>query len=228
MFTSDRPIPGCRRASRPSWGHCGWRKITGATSPFSSWTIPAGRSRLPSQAMSGRRTSRLCSWRETRCTTAPRRLTSSGCCATWPGMPLLHGPARLPAGVRHRRNRVRAGARAGSGKDLKWFFEDWVNHDRGLPDLSIAGVYPNKSSVPGSYIVAVDVANNGTAEAEVPVSVSSHNHGYGKAANPGKIEDKPSLSAGGPAGEVAVNDGTVPEVEASVHRQTLAVPATSE
>ena len=36
-----------------------------------------------------------------------------------------------------------------SGKDLKWFFEDWVYHDRGLPDLSIAGVYPNKASVPG-------------------------------------------------------------------------------
>ena len=58
-----------------------------------------------------------------------------------------------------------------SGKDLKWFFEDWVYHDRGLPDLSIAGIYPNKASVPGSYIVSVDVANNGTAEAEVPVSV---------------------------------------------------------
>ncbi len=34
-----------------------------------------------------------------------------------------------------------------SGKDLKWFFDNWVYHDRGLPDLSIAGVYPNKASV---------------------------------------------------------------------------------
>ena len=48
-----------------------------------------------------------------------------------------------------------------STKDLKWFFEDWVYHDRGLPDLSIAGVFPNKANVPGSYIVAVDVANGG-------------------------------------------------------------------
>ncbi len=32
-----------------------------------------------------------------------------------------------------------------SGKDLKWFFDDWVYHDRGLPDLSIAGVYPQQS-----------------------------------------------------------------------------------
>ncbi len=41
-FTSARLIPGCRRVCLPSWGHCGWRKITGARLPFSSWTIPAG------------------------------------------------------------------------------------------------------------------------------------------------------------------------------------------
>jgi hypothetical protein len=116
-----------------------------------------------------------------------------------------------------------------SGKDLKWFFEDWVYHDRGLPDLSIAGVYPNKSSVPGSYIVAVDVTNSGTAEAEVPVSVSS---GTTTVTERLRIPAKSRIShrfllQGEPA-EVAVNDGTVPEVEASVHRRTLAVPAASE
>ncbi len=116
-----------------------------------------------------------------------------------------------------------------SGKDLKWFFEDWVYHDRGLPDLSIAGVYPNKATVPGSYIVAVDVANSGTAEAEVPVSVSS---GTTTVTERLRIPAKSRIShrfllQGQPA-EVAVNDGTVPEVEASVHRQTLAVPAASK
>jgi len=116
-----------------------------------------------------------------------------------------------------------------SGKDLKWFFENWVYHDRGLPDLSIAGVFPNKASVPGSFIVAVDVANVGTAEAEVPVSVSS---GTTTVTERLRIPAKSKIShrfllQGQPA-EVAVNDGTVPEVEASVHRETLAVPATSE
>ncbi len=116
-----------------------------------------------------------------------------------------------------------------SGKDLKWFFEDWVYHDRGLPDLSIAGVYPNKATVPGSYIVAVDVTNTGTAEAEVPVSVSS---GTTTVMERLRIPAKSRIShrfllQGQPA-EVAVNDGTVPEVEASVHRQTLAVPAAPE
>jgi hypothetical protein len=116
-----------------------------------------------------------------------------------------------------------------SGKDLKWFFEDWVYHDRGLPDLSIAGVYPNKANVAGSYVVAVDVTNSGTAEAEVPVSVSS---GTTTVTERLRIPAKSRIShrfllQGEPA-EVAVNDGTVPEVEASVHRRTLAVGAASE
>jgi hypothetical protein len=116
-----------------------------------------------------------------------------------------------------------------SGKDLKWFFEDWVYHDRGLPDLSITGVYPNKANMPGSYIVAVDVSNSGTAEAQVPVSVSSS---IAKVTEMLRIPAKSRIShrfvlQGQPA-EVAVNDGTVPEVEASVHRQTLSVPAAPE
>jgi hypothetical protein len=116
-----------------------------------------------------------------------------------------------------------------SGKDLKWFFDDWVYHDRGLPDLSIAGVFPNKASVPGSYIVAVDVANSGTAEAQVPVSVSS---GTATVTEMLRIPAKSKVShrfvlQGQPV-EVAVNDGTVPEVEASVHKQTLTVKPAPE
>jgi hypothetical protein len=116
-----------------------------------------------------------------------------------------------------------------SGKDLKWFFEDWVYHDRGLPDLSIAGVFPNKASVPGSFIVAVDVANVGTAEAEVPVSVSSGTTTVTERLRiPAKSRVSHRFLVQGRPAEVAVNDGTVPEVEASVHRETLAVPAASE
>jgi hypothetical protein len=116
-----------------------------------------------------------------------------------------------------------------SGKDLKWFFEDWVYHDRGLPDLSIAGVYPNKASVPGSYIVAVDVSNSGTAEAEVPVSVSSGTTTVTERLRiPAKSRVSHRFLLQGEPAEVAVNDGTVPEVEASIHRKTLAVPTASE
>jgi hypothetical protein len=116
-----------------------------------------------------------------------------------------------------------------SGKDLKWFFEDWVYHDRGLPDLSIAGVYPSKASVPGSYIVAVDVANSGTAEAQVPVSVSSSTVTVTEMLRiPAKGRVSHRFVLQGQPAEIGVNDGTVPEVEASVHRQTLAVPPASE
>jgi hypothetical protein len=116
-----------------------------------------------------------------------------------------------------------------SGKDLKWFFEDWVYQDRGLPDLSIAAVYPNKSSLPGSYIVSVEVVNSGTAEAQVPVSVSSETTTVtDRLRIPAKSKISHRFVLQGQPAEVAVNDGTVPEVVASVHRQTLAVPAASE
>jgi hypothetical protein len=116
-----------------------------------------------------------------------------------------------------------------SGKDLKWFFENWVYHDRGLPDLAIAGVFPNKASVPGAYIVAVDVSNSGTAEAEVPVSVSSGTTTVTERLRiPAKSRVSHRFLLQGQPAEVAVNDGTVPEVQASVHRQTLSVPSASE
>ena len=116
-----------------------------------------------------------------------------------------------------------------SGKDLKWFFDNWVYHDRGLPDLSIAGVYPNKASVAGSYIVAVDVANSGTAEAQVPVSVSAGKTTVTEMLRiPAKSKISHRFVVQGQPDEVAVNDGTVPEVEASVHKQTVTMKPASE
>ena len=116
-----------------------------------------------------------------------------------------------------------------SGKDLKWFFEDWVYHDRGLPDLSIAGVYPNKASVPGAYIVSVDIANSGSVEAQVPVSVTSATTTVTEMLRiPAKSKISHRFVLQGQPTEVAVNDGTIPEVQASVHRQTLSFPTASE
>jgi hypothetical protein len=115
------------------------------------------------------------------------------------------------------------------GGDLKWFFENWVYHDRGLPDLSIAGVYPNKASVPGSYVVSVDVANSGTAEVQVPVAVSSATTTVvEKLRIPAKSSVSHRFLLQGELSQVAVNDGTVPEVAASVHRQTFSAAPASE
>jgi len=47
-----------------------------------------------------------------------------------------------------------------SGKDLQWFFDDWVNRDRGLPDLSITGVYPSREAHQ-TVLVAIEIANDG-------------------------------------------------------------------
>ena len=61
---------------------------------------------------------------------------------------------------------------AGSRPDLSWFFADWVDADKGLPDLTIDGVFPTAASA-GNWLVAVNIANAGYAAAEVPVTVRS-------------------------------------------------------
>jgi len=117
-------------------------------------------------------------------------------------------------------------ATAGS-PDLAWFFADWVDADKGLPDLTIEGVFPSATSA-GNWLVAVNVANSGYAAAEVPVTVRSASASVtqrllvparGKAVQRILIQGQPT--------EVQVNDGTVPETQASVHVTKLNEPAES-
>jgi hypothetical protein len=106
---------------------------------------------------------------------------------------------------------------AGNRRDLNWFFADWVNADKGLPDLSIAKVFPAPEEA-GNWLVTVNVSNNGYASAEVPVTARSDSNSvtrtvvvpaHGNAAVRLLILGKPT--------EVQVNDGTIPETQASVH-----------
>jgi hypothetical protein len=106
---------------------------------------------------------------------------------------------------------------AGTRQNLSWFFADWVNADKGLPDLSIVSTFPTPEEA-GNWLITVNVANNGYASAEVPVTVRSATNSVtqrmlvparGKAAQRLLIMGKPT--------EVQVNDGTVPETQASVH-----------
>jgi len=113
-----------------------------------------------------------------------------------------------------------------SGKDLKWFFDDWVYRDRGLPDLSIISV--NASPVnsgpahEGQFLVAVDINNDGFAEAEVPVTVRSHDSTLtDRIRLPGKTKTAHRMLIQGEPVEILVNDGTVPEVQATIHKRTL-------
>ncbi len=108
-----------------------------------------------------------------------------------------------------------------SGKDLQWFFDDWVNRDRGLPDLSITGVYPSREAHQ-TVLVAIEIANDGFTEAEVPVTVKGVDASVTQQVRVpahGRITWRITFQEN-PI-EVDLNDGTVPEVEASIHRKLL-------
>ena len=116
---------------------------------------------------------------------------------------------------------------AGARRDLSWLFADWVDADKGLPDLNIESVYPTAAEA-GNWLVAVNVTNNGYAQAEIPVTVRSDLTSVtqrlriparGKATERILIQSKPT--------EVQVNDGTVPETQASVHVTRLNEPSGS-
>jgi hypothetical protein len=112
-----------------------------------------------------------------------------------------------------------------TGKDLKWFFDDWVYRDRGLADFSIGGIYPSHAASADQWLVALDVSNDGFAEAEVPVTVRSKNATVTERLRippQGKVSHR--VLIGGQPTEVQVNDGTVPEVRESEHLTTLTPP----
>lgn len=109
-----------------------------------------------------------------------------------------------------------------SGQTLDWFFADWVDRDRGLPDLTIENVTPSRGSQEDSYIVAVTVSNEGTAVADVPVTIYA---AEGTVTQRMRIAAKARATrrflVHGQPKQVQVNDGTTPEVEASVHRKDV-------
>jgi hypothetical protein len=123
---------------------------------------------------------------------------------------------------------------AGLRGNLSWFFADWVDADKGLPDIAIDNAFPTSadraSNTSGSgadpgadgWIVSVDLANSGYAAAEVPVTVRNSLTSVtqrivvparGKATLRVLIQGRPT--------EVQANDGTVPETQASVHIRRL-------
>ncbi|MGA2672290.1 MAG: hypothetical protein ABSE99_03600 [Terracidiphilus sp.] len=114
---------------------------------------------------------------------------------------------------------------AGDRRDLSWFFVDWIDGDKGLPDLSIDGVFPSAASA-GNWLVAVNVANSGYAQAEVPVTVrSGSNTVTQRVLVPARGKANQRILIQGQPVQVQVNDGTIPETQASVHVTKLDEPA---
>ena len=111
--------------------------------------------------------------------------------------------------------------------DLAWFFADWIDADKGLPDLNIDAVFPTATSS-GNWLVAVNVSNNGYAQAEVPVTVrSASNAVTHRVRIPAHDKVTERILVQGKPTEVQVNDGTVPETQASVHVTKLDDPAST-
>jgi hypothetical protein len=109
-----------------------------------------------------------------------------------------------------------------SKKDLGWFFDDWIYRDRGLPDLSIVNVTPRAmdriAGKGAGWLVSVEVKNDGDAVADVPVTVRSGTlTSTERLRIPGRSSASTRIVFEGTPEEVLVNDGTVPEVESSVH-----------
>ncbi len=96
-------------------------------------------------------------------------------------------------------------------RDLGWFFDDWVYHDRGLPDFHVQSVHPWKTDK-GVQFITVTLENLGNAGAEVPFTILFEG---------GEITKRLEVRAQGtattrvelpqPPSEVRVNDGSVPE-----------------
>jgi len=98
-----------------------------------------------------------------------------------------------------------------SQRDLQWFFDDWVYHDRGLPSFRVASAFARKTK-PDAYLLTVTVENSGGCGAEVPVRVR-----FAGGEQERRLEVKGKASAvihfelpKSPQ-EVIVNDGSVPE-----------------
>ncbi|MFI5111921.1 MAG: hypothetical protein ACHP9S_03780 [Terriglobales bacterium] len=96
-------------------------------------------------------------------------------------------------------------------RDLEWFFDDWLYRDRGLPDFRVDSVF-TRTTLNGTYVVTVTIANDGGSAAEVPVFVRAEGgertkrmlvKGKSKAVERVEVPTTPN--------EAVVNDGSVPE-----------------
>jgi len=96
-------------------------------------------------------------------------------------------------------------------RDLEWFFDDWLYRDRGLPEFRVDSVFP-RTTLNGTYVVTVTIANDGDSAAEVPVFVRAEGgertrrmlvKGKSKAVDRVEVPTTPN--------EAVVNDGSVPE-----------------
>jgi hypothetical protein len=116
---------------------------------------------------------------------------------------------------------------AAAGRQLEWFFDDWVYRDRGLPDFRITSLYP-RQSLNGGFIVTVSVENLGGAGAELPVVVHSKLDDIsGRLLVPAKDKAATRVELHQTPLNATVNDGSVPESDMNNNGFEVPVPASS-
>ncbi len=118
-----------------------------------------------------------------------------------------------------------------SGKDLGWFFSDWVLRDRGLPDLSIVNVEPRLLPAgkghDSGWLVAVTVHNDGAPAVDAPLTILSGAFTVSTRIHiPGFSNATTRIIVASPPTKVILNDGSVPEVRAATHSREVVLHAT--
>lgn len=104
-----------------------------------------------------------------------------------------------------------------SGKDLGWFFADWVDRDPGLPSLAITDLYSSPENL-GFNLVAIHLANSGYVALDVPVTLTSTKTKITRMVHiPMRSSVTVRMEIVGQPVSVELNDGSVPEVGASIH-----------
>jgi hypothetical protein len=100
---------------------------------------------------------------------------------------------------------------AAAKRDLGWFFDDWVYHDRGLPDFRVQSVHPWRGEK-DVQMLTLTLENLGTAGASVPFTIRCEGNDVSK-----RLEVRARSTATtrvempcAPL-EIVVNDGSVPE-----------------
>jgi hypothetical protein len=112
-----------------------------------------------------------------------------------------------------------------SHSDLGWFFDDWVYHDRGLPDFHIASAYAWEPSG-NAHVVTVTVENLGNAGAEVPLILKMEQAEVTRRVKlMGKSKAIVRIEASSEPREVVVNDGSVPESDTANNVYKIEPPA---
>jgi hypothetical protein len=108
--------------------------------------------------------------------------------------------------------------------DLAWFFDDWMYHDRGLPDFKVESAF-SKKTTNGTFMVTVTADNLGSAGAEVPVIVKFSSGEISKRLEvPAKNRATIRVETPAAPQEIVLNDGSVPESDMTNNNFTLATP----